>query len=206
MASIDCVIDTTPMAKEIATVSNHVNATTTAVVAMKTAVIAAGRSISETDLRPYEKAGGTLLMGDSVTEGMFSSPTDGLLRLDAVKTANFGDYPLFADTFVIATGKFLGKGIIADMDKVYEPVFGLDVDFDPDRSNWFDPDFAAAQRFLEFGVRVDALGRPSIGGKTVGNLFACGELLAGVSSVSGREASARSADTVISSILSTPNE
>ncbi len=47
MASIDCVIDTTPMAKEIATVSNHVNATTTAVVAMKTAVIAAEKQAAD---------------------------------------------------------------------------------------------------------------------------------------------------------------
>ena len=47
MASIDCVIDTTPMAKEIATVSNHVDATTTAVVAMKTAVIAAEKQAAD---------------------------------------------------------------------------------------------------------------------------------------------------------------
>lgn len=47
MANIDCVIDTTPMAREIATVSNHVNATTTAVVAMKTAVIAAEKEAAD---------------------------------------------------------------------------------------------------------------------------------------------------------------
>jgi len=41
MASIDCVLDTNPMAAEIGTVSNHVKATTTAVVAMQTAVVIA---------------------------------------------------------------------------------------------------------------------------------------------------------------------
>ncbi len=41
MASIDCVLDTNPMAAEIGTVSNHVMATTTAVVAMQTAVVIA---------------------------------------------------------------------------------------------------------------------------------------------------------------------
>jgi hypothetical protein len=42
MASyIDCVVDTNPMAQEIGTVSNHIKGTTTAVVAMQTAVILA---------------------------------------------------------------------------------------------------------------------------------------------------------------------
>lgn len=44
--SIDCLIDTEPMAQEIDKVSHHVTATTTAVVAMKTAVIAAEKEAS----------------------------------------------------------------------------------------------------------------------------------------------------------------
>lgn len=48
MASyIDCVVDTNPMAKEIEKVSHHVNATTTAVVAMQSAVIAAEKEASD---------------------------------------------------------------------------------------------------------------------------------------------------------------
>lgn len=38
---IDCVVDTTPMAHSINSVSGHINATTTAVVGMKAAVVAA---------------------------------------------------------------------------------------------------------------------------------------------------------------------
>lgn len=48
MASyIDCVVDTTPMAHEIDKVSHHVTATTTAVVAMQAAVIAAEKEASD---------------------------------------------------------------------------------------------------------------------------------------------------------------
>ena len=48
MASyIDCVVDTQPMANEINKVSSHVNATTTAVVAMQAAVIAAEKEASD---------------------------------------------------------------------------------------------------------------------------------------------------------------
>lgn len=41
MASIDCVVDTHPMAHEISTVSNHIKGTTAAVIGMKAAVIQA---------------------------------------------------------------------------------------------------------------------------------------------------------------------
>lgn len=41
MASIDCVVDTNPMAHEISTVSNHIKGTTAAVIGMKAAVIQA---------------------------------------------------------------------------------------------------------------------------------------------------------------------
>ena len=47
MASIDFVLDTNPMAAEISTVSKHVNGTTTAVVAMQTAVVAAEKEAAD---------------------------------------------------------------------------------------------------------------------------------------------------------------
>lgn len=158
----------------------------------KTAVIGAGRSIHEVEVAPYERLGGTLLLGDSVTEGVFEGD-----RLRAVHTANLGTYPLEAEYFVIATGKFLGCGLVADMEGVYEPLFGLDVDYEADRSRWFDPRFEAPQPFLRFGVRTDGRLRPSIGGRTVENLFACGELLAGISATDGREDILESARSVI---------
>lgn len=42
---IDCLVDTNPMASSIDKVSNHVDATTTAVVAFKSAVIKAERMV-----------------------------------------------------------------------------------------------------------------------------------------------------------------
>ena len=164
----------------------------------KTAVIGLGRSINEVDVRPYERLGGTLLIGDAVREGIFENA-----RLRAVRTVNLGAYPLEADRFVIATGKFLGRGLVADMDEIYEPLFGLDVECDPDRSRWFGERFAEDQPFLRFGVRTDAQSRPSIGGRTVENLYACGELLAGVSAVYGKERIRESAEKVIALLKAT---
>lgn len=47
MANIDCVIDTHPMANEMNSISHHVTGTTTAVVAMKAAVIKAESDAAE---------------------------------------------------------------------------------------------------------------------------------------------------------------
>lgn len=47
MAYIDCVVDTNPMAAEINTVSNHIKGTTTAVVAMQTAVVLAEKKAAD---------------------------------------------------------------------------------------------------------------------------------------------------------------
>lgn len=47
MASIDCLVDTQPMAQSIRSVSNHINGTTAAVVGMKVAVIKAENDAAE---------------------------------------------------------------------------------------------------------------------------------------------------------------
>lgn len=47
MAYIDCVVDTNPMAEEISSVSNNIKGTTTAVVAMQTAVVLAEKKASD---------------------------------------------------------------------------------------------------------------------------------------------------------------
>lgn len=141
----------------------------------KTAVISFGASLHEPDYSAYRASGGRLMMGDAVIGADFSEG-----RLRAVFTENLGTFPLEADTFVIATGKFMSKGLVADMDKVFEPALGLDVRYDSDRSQWFAPDFSDRQRFLDFGVIVDEQYHPLKGGVAIGNLFAAGEIIEGM--------------------------
>ena len=120
-----------------------------------------------------------MLQGDRVVSGVFK---DG--RLACVYTEKLGNVPIEARNFILATGKYFSRGLVADMDKVYEPVFNLDVEYDNDRSIWFDPSFAAPQRFLEFGVRTED-GRALKDGVPVVNLYPAGEVLAGLSSAQG---------------------
>ena len=143
---------------------------------LRCAVIAEGLSLSGASREAYTAAGGTLLAGDRVTGGTIENG-----RLLSIRTEKLGDVTLEARAFILATGKFFSRGIVADMQKVYEPIFGLDVQYDADRSTWFSPSFAAPQRFLEFGVIAED-GCAVRNGVKIENLFPAGEVLAGLSS------------------------
>lgn len=141
----------------------------------KTIAVAFGLSMHQAPRQEYVSLGGTLLSGDMVTGGEFGA--DG--KLKCVRTRNLGGTPLEAENFILCSGKFFSKGLISTMDKVYEPVFGCDVDYIQDPSQWTDKDFFAPQPFLAFGVKTDGMGRVCVDGKTIENLYAAGEILSG---------------------------
>lgn len=143
---------------------------------LKCAVITSGRSIHGTTLAGFEKKGGIVFADDQITNTCIQDS-----KIVCVRTEKIGQIALEAEHYVIATGKFFSKGLVADMKKVWEPIFGLDVEYNEDRSAWYAESFADHQPFLDFGVKVDESCRPSIEGKTVKNLYAAGEILAGVS-------------------------
>lgn len=118
--------------------------------------------------------GGTFMPGDTVTGGMIEKG-----RLHEIRTANLGDMPLEADNFVISTGSFFGHGLIATMDRVYEPIFNLDLNISGGRTEWYDKNFYAPQPYMDFGVDTDERFQPSHKGKRVENLYATGALLNG---------------------------
>lgn len=140
----------------------------------RTIAVAEGLSMHETPRKAYTEAGGILLSGDSVLGGTFSGDT-----LTSVRTRNLGETRLEADHFILATGKYYGGGLVSTEDRIYEPVFGCDVSYDPDRSRWCVRDFFARQPFENFGVRVDGDFHVYINGQTIRNLYAVGEVLEG---------------------------
>ena len=152
-------------------------------------IVTEGLSLNDnTSFGGFLAAGGTVLTGDRVIGGTFEGN-----RLVSVRTQKLGDVTLEAPVFVLATGKYFSRGIVADMDRVYEPIFGLDVEYDEDRSTWFNPSFSSPQRFLEFGVRTQD-GCALKDGQKIINLIPTGEVLAGVSCVgeSGAKAISKS--------------
>ncbi len=123
----------------------------------------------------FEKAGGRFLLGDTVTDAVFGQ--DG--KIESIETANFGDIRMYADNFVLATGSFFSKGMIATPEKVYEPVFGIDLTFGEKREDWFDRNFWNRQDYTSYGAKVNSSLNPSIDGMTINNLYVAGSLLGG---------------------------
>ena len=121
-------------------------------------------------LAALQKQGVFVLRGDRAVCGKIE---DG--KVVAVRTRN-QDEPLVADEYILATGKFFSRGLLSDKDHVWEPVFGVDVDYDPDRTKWYDPDFDAPQPFMKFGVKTDAEGHVLVEGRAIVNLTAVGDI------------------------------
>lgn len=129
----------------------------------------------QAQLRHYFRMlGGTYLMGDTAVSGTFDQD-----RLTAVTTAKLGDMPLKADHFVLATGSFVSRGLMADYERVYEPVLGVDVDADADRECWTRFGVLNAQAYTQYGVATDNSLRCLIEGKPITNLRAIGSVLSG---------------------------
>lgn len=119
-------------------------------------------------------AGGTFLMGDEVVSAQLE---DGAVKY--VKTENLGDEEMVAENFILASGSYFGHGLLSGVNGVTEPVFGLDVDFDADRNNWYDANFFAKQNFMGFGVKTGKNFKAVKDGAEISNLYAIGSVLGG---------------------------
>lgn len=122
----------------------------------------------------FVRAGGTLLCSDAVSKVEWNE--DGSVA--RLFTENLGSTPLEADLYVLASGRFVTGGLKADMNTVYEPLFGADVEFEPDPEKWCDEDFFAPQPFEKFGVKTAAPNLVVKDGKPISNLIAYGDIIA----------------------------
>ena len=122
----------------------------------------------------FRALGGEYFLGDSVQHAEYGA---GCVR--AVFTANHGDIPFEADHFVLASGSFFSRGLVATPDRIVEPVFGADTVYTPDRSQWYTLRFFDRQNYQAFGVRTDAALHVVREGRAIGNLYGAGAGLAG---------------------------
>ena len=149
----------------------------------------------------FQMLGGTYLMGDSAVSATFDGDC-----LTSVTTAKLGDMPLKANQFVLATGSFISRGLIADYERVYEPIMDLDVDADADREQWTRFGILEPQAYTRYGVKTDSELRCLKQGKTIQNLRAIGSVLSGHDAIKmcdGTGVSLLTALAVAQSILAT---
>lgn len=122
----------------------------------------------------FQELGGTYFLGDMVQKGTFEG-----YRLTHIETKNHGDITLRAENFVLASGSFYSKGMIATPEGIHEPIFDLDVDADNDRGEWFDQQVFNNQPFMSYGVKTDENFRAVKNGKSIENLYVAGSVLGG---------------------------
>lgn len=126
----------------------------------------------------FEALGGIYLNGATVEQGIMEDHS-----VVGLKVSTMPDEQFTARTYILATGSFQSHGLVADYQKVYEPVFGLDVAFDADRPQWTRHNFYDRQPYMEYGVKTDSLLRALKDGATVDNLYAAGSVLCGHNAV-----------------------
>lgn len=141
-------------------------------------VSAMGVRVQKALTEEFQRLGGAMLNNDSVTECVIE---DGIVR--SIRTANLEEDTLVADNFILATGSFFGRGLVATPEGICEPVAGVDVVAPASREEWSVKDLLDAQPFERFGVATDDHLRPLLGGKPIENLYAVGALLAGADAV-----------------------
>jgi len=126
----------------------------------------------------FEELGGTYFLGDNVEKGTFENKC-----LVSIQTNNHEDIKLEAEQFVLASGSFYGKGIVAARDKLFEPILGLDIDGDIDSDKWLDDKFFNNQAYMHYGVKTDSKFRALMNGKPIENLYAAGSVLGGANAL-----------------------
>ena len=124
--------------------------------------------------RRFEVLGGTYLMGD---EALTAHIHDRVVH--SIVTRNLDSHYLEASHFILASGGFFSKGLKSNPFQIQEPVFGVDVESNPDRNAWYHPDFTADQPYMQYGVKTDASLHALLNGEPLKNLYAIGSILGG---------------------------
>ena len=133
-----------------------------------------GIRLHEMLLRQFRRQGGIVMPGDKVTSVNYAEG-----RIASVQTRNHGDISLKAKHFVLATGSFFNNGLIAEFDRVYEPLMNLDLCEISERAKWTNKEFFASQPYMAFGVKTDEKLRAQKAGAAIENLYVAGAVLGG---------------------------
>lgn len=120
----------------------------------------------------FKALGGEFFMGDTVLRGEFEGD-----RLKTIYTHDHEEIPFRAKHFILATGSFFSKGLLATHEHIIEPIFGLDIISSKKREDWYDKHFYAPQNYMTYGVKTDDKFRVFKNDTIVRNLYATGAIL-----------------------------
>lgn len=144
--------------------------------------------------------GGVYMLGDNMLKADIENNT-----VKRVYSYNHGDIPFSGENFVLATGSYFSQGLIATLERIYEPVFNLDVNYSSNRTEWYTDKIFDSHNYQHYGVQTDDLFRGLYDGKPIDNLYVSGAILDGFNPLkegSGAGVSILSALAIAETILS----
>lgn len=118
--------------------------------------------------------GGTFMLGDVVQKVDFEGH-----QIARVYSYNHGNIPFTGTNYVLATGSYFSKGLVANNQRMVEPIFDLDVTQAPDRKDWYAPHLFEKQNYLGYGVQTNASFKALRKGQPIDNLYVAGAILEG---------------------------
>jgi len=122
--------------------------------------------------------GVTFLLGNSISKAILKGN-----RCEGVHVLNPPVSNLYsADRYILATGRFVGGGLVADEEKIFEPIFNLPVAQPKSREEWFRKSFFddSYHPVHQAGISTDSSFRPTGGEGEVllENVWVAGSILA----------------------------
>ncbi len=120
-------------------------------------------------VKKFRDLGGEYMLGDSI---MKADITNG--KVEKLYSFNHTDIPFIANDIVVATGSYFSQGLISDRDKVYEPIFNLEVNYDAPRAKWYDKNVYNTQPYMSYGIKTNNNFNGLLNGEYIQNLYVIG--------------------------------
>jgi glycerol-3-phosphate dehydrogenase subunit B len=122
--------------------------------------------------------GVTFLLGHSITKAVLQGKRCKGIYVSNPPVSNLHS----ADRYILATGRFIGGGLVADEKKIVEPIFNLPVAQPESREDWFRKSFfdPLSHPVHQAGISTDSLFRPidEKGEILLENVWIAGSILA----------------------------
>ncbi len=140
----------------------------------------------------FEKLGGTFMLGGKVESGTIENN-----KILNIESAMLPKEKLEADNYILATGSFQSEGLKSNYNKVYEPIFDLDVDASANRTEWVDTNVYNAQPYMKYGVKTNKMLQTQKNNITIENFYAIGSVLSGHNAIKQADGSGVSLITAL---------
>jgi glycerol-3-phosphate dehydrogenase subunit B len=120
--------------------------------------------------------GATLLLGHSVSGAVLKERR--CKSIEVLHPPASTSYS--SDRYILATGRFLEGGLVAEEEKILEPLFDLPIHQPRSREDWFGKSFSGEHPIYQTGISTDASLRPvdENGNVILENVWVAGTILA----------------------------